>query len=111
MESKDIQTFCRIDNAGEELLKMAITKHGLSARAYDRILNLKMLFYHKDTKALFVSSCLRGYSFARNELNSTTLFMIRSVRLVCLSLHLSVFMVVSATFFIVHILKTTTTRS
>ena len=40
MLSKDIQEFCKIDSAGEELLKMAITKLGLSARAYDRILKV-----------------------------------------------------------------------
>jgi magnesium chelatase family protein len=40
MQSKDIKEFCRIDEAGEELLKMAITKLGLSARAYDRILKV-----------------------------------------------------------------------
>jgi magnesium chelatase family protein len=40
MVSKDIQSFCHVDAAGEELLKMAITKLGLSARAYDRILKV-----------------------------------------------------------------------
>ena len=40
MQSKDIQTFCNLDAAGEDLLKMAITKLGLSARAYDRILKV-----------------------------------------------------------------------
>jgi magnesium chelatase family protein len=40
MESKEIQEFCRLDQAGEELLKMAINKLGLSARAYDRILKV-----------------------------------------------------------------------
>src|SRR3989442_12059579 len=35
MQSKDIQSFCKLDATGEELLKMAITKLGLSARAYD----------------------------------------------------------------------------
>ena len=37
MQSKEIREFCKLDNAGEELLKMAITKLGLSARGYDRI--------------------------------------------------------------------------
>jgi magnesium chelatase family protein len=37
MQSKEIREFCKLDAAGEELLKMAITKLGLSARAYDRI--------------------------------------------------------------------------
>jgi magnesium chelatase family protein len=40
MQSKDIREYCKLDAAGEELLKMAITKLGLSARAYDRILKV-----------------------------------------------------------------------
>jgi magnesium chelatase family protein len=40
MISKDILDYCKLDSAGEELLKMAITKLGLSARAYDRILKV-----------------------------------------------------------------------
>jgi magnesium chelatase family protein len=40
MQSKDIREYCQLDGAGEELLKMAITKLGLSARAYDRILKV-----------------------------------------------------------------------
>ncbi len=40
MQSKDIQSFCKLDLAGGDLLKMAITKLGLSARAYDRILKM-----------------------------------------------------------------------
>ncbi|MDD5766576.1 MAG: YifB family Mg chelatase-like AAA ATPase [Candidatus Marinimicrobia bacterium] len=40
METKLIRNFCRIDSNGENLLKTAITKLGLSARAYDRILKV-----------------------------------------------------------------------
>ncbi len=40
MQSKEIREYCRIDSSGEELLKMAMTKLGLSARAYDRILKV-----------------------------------------------------------------------
>jgi magnesium chelatase family protein len=40
MQSKDIREYCRLDDAGEELIKLAITKLGLSARAYDRILKV-----------------------------------------------------------------------
>ena len=40
MQSRDIREFCRVNDAGEELLKMAITKLGLSARAYDRIIKV-----------------------------------------------------------------------
>lgn len=40
MGSKEVRMFCRLDPAGSELLKMAMTKLGLSARAYDRILKV-----------------------------------------------------------------------
>lgn len=40
MESKDIHEYCKINSDGEELMKMAINKLGLSARAYDRILKV-----------------------------------------------------------------------
>jgi magnesium chelatase family protein len=40
MQSKDIREFCRVDEACENLLKMASQKLGLSARAYDRILKV-----------------------------------------------------------------------
>lgn len=40
MQSKEIREYCAIDSAGDELLKMAMTKIGLSARAYDRILKV-----------------------------------------------------------------------
>ena len=40
MDSKEIRKYCQLDDQGQELLKMAITKLGLSARAYDRILKV-----------------------------------------------------------------------
>ncbi len=40
MGSKEVRQYCRLDSAGSELLKMAMTKLGLSARAYDRILKV-----------------------------------------------------------------------
>jgi magnesium chelatase family protein len=40
MESKHIRSFCELDDASKELLKTAIEKLGLSARAYDRILKV-----------------------------------------------------------------------
>ncbi len=40
MESKEIRKYCAIDEKSLELLRMAITKLGLSARAYDRILKV-----------------------------------------------------------------------
>ena len=40
MESRDVRKYCRIDDKSQSLLAMAITKQGLSARAYDRILKV-----------------------------------------------------------------------
>ncbi len=40
MQSRDIRRYCRLDAQGEELLKNAISRLGLSARAYDRILKV-----------------------------------------------------------------------
>ncbi len=40
MMSKEIRKFCKIDSQCEELLKMAMTRLGLSARAYDRIIKV-----------------------------------------------------------------------
>ncbi|MBI1938827.1 MAG: YifB family Mg chelatase-like AAA ATPase [Ignavibacteriales bacterium] len=40
MATKEIRKFCKLDSASEELLKMAMTRLGLSARAYDRIIKV-----------------------------------------------------------------------
>lgn len=40
MSTKEIREFCSIDADCENLMKMAITRFGLSARAYDRILKV-----------------------------------------------------------------------
>lgn len=40
MTSKEIKEFCKIDEECEKLMKLAIMKLGLSARAYDRILKV-----------------------------------------------------------------------
>lgn len=40
MGSREIRKYCRLDDAGQNLLKNAIDKLGLSARAYDRILKV-----------------------------------------------------------------------
>lgn len=40
MGSREVRQYCKLDSAGEELLKMAMQKLGLSARAYDRILKV-----------------------------------------------------------------------
>jgi len=40
MEPRDIRKYCLIDDKSQSLLAMAISRQGLSARAYDRILKL-----------------------------------------------------------------------
>lgn len=40
MQSREIKEFCKLDSQSAELLKTAMTKLGLSARAYDRILKV-----------------------------------------------------------------------
>jgi magnesium chelatase family protein len=40
MGSKEVRQYCKLDSAGSELMKMAMTKLGFSARAYDRILKV-----------------------------------------------------------------------
>ena len=69
MESKDIRQYCRIDQQGEELLKMAITKLGLSARAYDRILKVARtiadLENSPDIKPQYVSEAIQYRSLDR----------------------------------------------
>jgi len=70
MQSKDIQSFCKLDTAGEELLKMAITKLGLSARAYDRILKVARtiadLVSSNDIRPEHISEAIQYRSLDRN---------------------------------------------
>ena len=40
MSSKQIKTYCELDEAGEGMMQMAMTELNLSARAYDRILKV-----------------------------------------------------------------------
>ena len=40
MESRHLREFCKVEEAAQELLRVAITQLGLSARAYDRILKV-----------------------------------------------------------------------
>ncbi len=69
MESKQIREYCRIDHHGQDLLKMAITRLGLSARAYDRILKVSRtiadLEGSPEIKPEFVSEAIQYRSLDR----------------------------------------------
>jgi magnesium chelatase family protein len=40
MSTKQLQVFCKLNSDSQQLLKIAMTKLNLSARAYDRILKV-----------------------------------------------------------------------
>ena len=69
MDSKEIRKFCKLDERGHELLKMAITKLGLSARAYDRILKVSRtiadLEHSEEIRPEFVSEAIQYRSLDR----------------------------------------------
>lgn len=55
MGSKEVRQYCKLDSAGAELLKMAMTKLGLSARAYDRILKVSRTIADLDSSENILS--------------------------------------------------------
>ena len=70
MGPAEIRDYCKIDGKGEELLKMAITKLGLSARAYDRILKVSRtiadLEEEQEIKPQHVGEAIQYRSLDRN---------------------------------------------
>jgi len=69
MESRHIRQFCELDEASRQLLKTAIEKLGLSARAYDRILKVSRtiadLDRSEDIGAAHVSEAIQYRSMDR----------------------------------------------
>ncbi|NOZ62504.1 MAG: YifB family Mg chelatase-like AAA ATPase [Calditrichaeota bacterium] len=69
MESRDIRKFCKIDDKCQELMKMAITKIGLSARAYDRILKVARtiadLEHSQEIQPQYISEAIQYRSLDR----------------------------------------------
>jgi magnesium chelatase family protein len=70
MESKEIRKFCEIDSTSDGLLKTAIERFGLSARAYDRILKVARtiadLEGSANIKPPHISEAIQYRSFDRN---------------------------------------------
>jgi magnesium chelatase family protein len=58
MSSKQLREICRIDDAGNQLLKTAMERLGLSARAYDRILKVARTIADLDDAAKIETSHL-----------------------------------------------------
>ncbi len=58
MQSRHIKKHCCIDEAGKQLLKNAIDKLGLSARAYDRVLKVSLTIADLEGAKSIVSSHL-----------------------------------------------------
>ncbi len=69
MSSKEIRKFCKLDNNCEELLKMAMTRLGLSARAYDRIIKVSRtiadLENSRDIESQHISEAIQYRSLDR----------------------------------------------
>ena len=71
MGSKEVRTFCKLDEQGEELIKMAMTKLGLSARAYDRILKVSRTIADlEDQKTFYHSISVKQFSIEVSIENS-----------------------------------------
>lgn len=70
MESKDIRKFCPIDEESQNLLKTAIEKFGLSARAYDKILKVARtiadLETSKDIKVQHIAEAIQYRSLDKD---------------------------------------------
>ncbi len=58
MSSKQLREICKIDEAGNQLLKTAMEQLGLSARAYDRILKVAKTIADLDNAAKIETSHL-----------------------------------------------------
>jgi magnesium chelatase family protein len=51
MSPRQVRQHCRLDDAGEVLLKQAMTELGLSARAHDKVLRIARTIADLETEA------------------------------------------------------------
>jgi magnesium chelatase family protein len=72
MKPREMREFCQIESTGDKLLRLAITRLGLSARAYDRILRVSRtiadLAGEEDIRAEHVSEAIQYRSLDRGVL-------------------------------------------
>ncbi len=72
MNQKQMRRYCRLDDGGKELLKMAMSELGISARAYDKILKVARtiadLAASEDIQAEHLSEAIQYRSLDRNLL-------------------------------------------
>ncbi|NOX97685.1 MAG: YifB family Mg chelatase-like AAA ATPase [Nitrospirae bacterium] len=72
MNQKQMRRYCRLDDEGKELLKMAMSELGISARAYDKILKVARtiadLAASEDIQAEHLSEAIQYRSLDRNLL-------------------------------------------
>ena len=71
MSSKLIRKYCQLDDAGTKLIKNAMEKLGLSARAYDRILKVSRTIADLDSnpniKAEHIAEAIQYRSLDRED--------------------------------------------
>ena len=62
MSPRQVRRFCKLDAAGEALLKQAMTELGLSARAHDKVLRIARTIADIDTEQAIAGHHLAGRS-------------------------------------------------